>query len=159
MTTPSHANRHPAAPEWVLVANAARARCFERDPQTSHLRELADFVHEQSRIRPSQLGDDRPGHVLKGGASTRFEPHTDSREKHRVQFARELAAYLEESALAHRYDRLALIASDPFLGDLRAQLGEASRHCMLTSQAVDLTETSGRELEQRVTAALRGHSV
>ena len=158
MTT--QATRHPTArAEWVLVANGARARCFERDPESSHLRELAGFVHEQSRIKPSQLGDDRPGHAMKGGASTQFEAHTEVHEKHRAQFARELAAYLDEAALAHRYDKLALIASTPFLGDLRAQLGDASRRCLITSQALDLTEVTGHELEQRVTSAMLGHSV
>lgn len=146
-------------PEWVLVANAARARCFERDPQTSHLRELADFVHEQSRIKAGELGDDRPGQAIKGQASTRFEARTDEHEKQRVAFARELAAYLEEAALAHRYDRLALIASNPFLGELRSHQGDASRRCTITSQAVDLTELAGPELQARVTSAMRGHSV
>jgi protein required for attachment to host cells len=145
--------------EWVLVANAARARCFERNPMTSRLRELAGFVHEESRIKPSHFDSDRPGHAMKGQASTQFDPHINPQAKQRAQFARELAAYLDEAALAHRYDRLALIASDPFLGDLRANLGDASRRCMIISQAVDLTHVGGPELETRVTTAMRGHSV
>lgn len=155
MTTRPTPRPHP---EWLLVANAARARCFERDPENGHLRELAGFVHEQSRLKRSQLGDDRPGHAMKGGASTQFEAHTDVHQKHREQFARELAAYLDEAALAHRYDKLVLIASTPFLGELRAQLGDASRRCMVTSQALDLTELGGRDLESRVRSAMLGRS-
>lgn len=145
--------------EWVLVANASRARCFEREPSTSRLRELADFVHEESRIKSSQLDDDRPGHAMKGHASTQFDTRTDARAKQRGEFARELAAYLDEAALAHRYDRLAVMASDPFLGELRAHLGDASRRLMMTSRSVDLTQVAGHALESRVTSAMLGHSV
>ncbi|HEX5687388.1 MAG TPA: host attachment protein [Ideonella sp.] len=156
----TQATRHPPTlPQWVLVANAARARCFERDAASTRLREVAGFVHEQSRLKAGQLGADRPGHALKGSASTQFEPHTDVHGKHRTQFARELAAYLDEAALAHRYDKLALIASNPFLGELRAQLGDASRRCVVVSQVHDLTELSGRELEERITSAMQGHGV
>jgi protein required for attachment to host cells len=146
-------------PEWVMVANAARARCFERDPETSGLRELAGFVHAESRLKAAELGDDAPGHAFKSGATTAFEPHTPPHEREREQFARELAAHLEEAALAHRFDRLALIASNPFLGELRAQLGDAVRRCVIASHPRDLTGFTGEDLERRVTEAMSGHSV
>ena len=144
-----------APPYWVLVANAARGRCFEHDAERKTLRELASFVHPQSRLKASELGKDRPGHALKGLTSTQYEPHTDPLVKEHEQFARELTHYLEEAALAHRYARLALLASNPFLGVLRAQLGASSSRLLQAAVALDLTTIEGTELERRIAKALQ----
>jgi protein required for attachment to host cells len=149
-------NIRPIAPlGWVLVANAARARCFARDDENNAMRELAGFVHPASRMKGQALEHDRGGLVHKGVASTQFQPHTEAHEKEHVQFARELAQYLDEAALAHRYPALTLFASAPFLGELRAQLSPATQKLLGTSVAVDLTAYEGTELEQRVAQALQ----
>ncbi|MEP7296429.1 MAG: host attachment protein [Burkholderiales bacterium] len=141
--------------DWVLVANASRARCFERDADNHAMRELEAFVHPQSRQKGAQLEDARPGHAHKGVASTQFDPHTDVHEKEHAQFARELADHLDAAALAHRLPGLVLIASSEFLGELRSQLehGAAGR-LVKAGVALDLTAYNGAELERRVSKAL-----
>lgn len=141
--------------DWVLVANAARARCFERDDQHQALRELANFVHPASRQKGSALAEDRGGLVRKGEASTQFQPHTEIHHKEHEVFARELARYLEDEILAHRCPGVSLIASSAFLGELRTHLGKATTEREKASVALDLTAYSGGDLEQRVTQALR----
>jgi protein required for attachment to host cells len=145
--------------DWVLVANASRARCFERDPENGALREIADFAHPASRMPAHELADDRPGHAFKGAASTAFDPDTDPRTKEHAAFARELAAFLDDAALGHRYERLAVVASNPFLGLLRAELRGAAA-LLQASAPVDLTTYTDGELERRVSAALAdsGHA-
>jgi len=146
--------------EWVVVANAARARFFERDPENKAMRELSSFVHPQSRQKGQALDRDRPGKAQKGStASTAFPPHTDLHQKEHSDFARELAQSLDEAALAHRYPRLAVIASNPFLGELKAQLGAATHKLLQAAVALDLTAYEGAELEQRVAQALQGAGV
>ena len=139
---------------WVLVANAARARSFVRDADNNAMRELCAFVHPESRMTGQELGAERGGKVFKGAASTQFAPHTDPHDKEHTEFARELALYLEEAALAHRYTNLTLIASKSFLGELRAHLGAATQHLVSASVPLDLTAYQGSELEQRVAQAL-----
>lgn len=149
-------NLRPVQPQsWVLVANAARARCFARDDANNAMRELASFVHPASRMKGQDLSDDRGGLVHKGVASTQFQPHTGPHDKEHEQFAREIAQYLDEAALAHRYPGVTLFASAPFLGELRAQLRPATQKLLRTSVAIDLTAFEGAELEQRVTQALQ----
>lgn len=140
--------------DWVLVANAARARCFVRDQQNNALKELCSFVHPASRLKASERGKDRGGQVRKSQASTQFAPHTDPRDKEHAAFARELADYLEEAARANRYPGVALIASKSFLGDLREHLGDATRHLLTASAPLDLTTCEGSDLEHRVARAL-----
>jgi len=141
--------------EAVLVANAARARLFERDAQNAAMRELASFVHPQTRLKGAALGHDRPGRAHKGVASTAFPPHTDPHQKEHAEFARELAQRLEELALEHRHPRLLLLASSPFLGELKAHLGSAAKHWLQAALPLDLTAFEGAELEQRVSQALQ----
>jgi len=146
----------PVAPlDGVLVANAARARLFERDPENKAMREVASFVHPQTRLKGQALGHDRPGKASKGVASTAFPPHTDPHQKEHAEFARELAHRLEELALEHRYPRLAIFASSPFLGELNAQLGAATRKLLQASVVLDLTAFDDGELEHRVEQALQ----
>ncbi len=145
--------------ELVLVANAARARLFERDAQNKAMRETASFVHPQTRLKGVALGDDRPGRASKGAASTAFPPHTDLHQKEHTEFARELAQRLEVLALARRYPRLSILASNPFLGELKAQLGDATKRLLQAAVALDLTSFEDGELEERVTQALSAAGV
>ena len=139
---------------WVLVANGARARLFVRDPDNAALRELASYVHPASRTAPGEVGHDRPGQARKGVAQTAFAPHTDPREHEMAVFARELCTALEAAVLDHRLGRWSLIASSPFLGRLRAELGPRAAACLDTHVDRDLTTFEGAELESRVAALL-----
>jgi protein required for attachment to host cells len=140
--------------EGVLVANAGRARLFERDPENKAMRELASFVHPQARLKGAALGRDRPGQAFKGEARTAYEPHTDLHQKEHTEFARELAQRLEEEAIERRYPRVAIFASSPFLGELKAHLGVATQRMLQAAVALDLTAFDDSELEHRVAQAL-----
>jgi len=140
--------------EGVLVANAGRARLFEPDPENKAMRELASFVHPQARLKGAALGRDRPGQAFKGEARTAYEPHTDLHQKEHAEFARELAKRLEEEAIERRYPRVAIFASDPFLGELKAHLGAPTQRLLQAAVALDLTAYDDSELEHRVADAL-----
>ena len=142
--------------DWVLIANAARARCFARDADNGAMREERSFVHPASRLKGAALEHDRGGKVHKSTASTQFAPHTDVHDKEHAAFARELAAFLEKAALAQHYPALSLIASAAFLGELRAQLGPAAQTRVRQAVPLDLSAYEGAELEHRVSRALAG---
>lgn len=154
MTSSSKTVQRQFALDWIVVANAARARIFERDDDNQALREIADLVHTPSRQKASTLGDDRPGRARKSDASTAFAPHTALLEREHQRFAREVAQLLETSALEHGMPGLVLLASNPFLGELKAALGDAARRLLKRSAPIDLTTFRDRDLEQRVTRAL-----
>jgi protein required for attachment to host cells len=137
---------------WIVVANAARARLCEFDPRDGSLTELEGFVHAAGRQKGSDLATDRPGHTEKGQASVRtsFEPHTEVHHKEREHFARELARTLDNAVVQRRCPALALIASNPFLGELKAQLGAAASKALVATEPADLTHCDLRELTRRV---------
>ncbi len=136
--------------DWWVVANAARARIFERDEGSGALREIADAVHPASREKESALGREQPGRVRKGEMSTALEPRTAPRLRERELFAREVARMLEDAAVAHRMPGLVLLASNPFLGELKARLGPSARALLKAGIATDLTSLQAADLEHRL---------
>lgn len=146
---------------WVLVANAERARCFQRDAASHALTELIDFVHPQAHLGGEAqaggalTGAAGKGHGRTGHAGTQFEPQTPAQAKERDSFARQLADYLNEAVAAKRCTGLVLIASSPMLGELRPALSTAVQKVVQRSVASDLTRYQGPELKKRVDDALQ----
>jgi protein required for attachment to host cells len=144
---------------WVVLANAGRARIFERESEDGALVELLDLVHPQSREKAGELASDREGHAQKahgdpGHAGTAFQPHTTLREKEHAAFAVEVSRHLEVAATQGRCGDVALIASDPFLGELKSHLGDATKRVLSAAIPRDLTIFSGTDLAHRITEAL-----
>lgn len=137
-------------PRQLMLANAAHARVLERDPDTGALRELADAVHTASRLRPGQLGHDRPGRGARGAQKVVFAPVPDLAQREQQHFAESLARQLEAQALAGELPAWALLASNPFLGRLRAVLGPQAAGRLVMHLDRDLTSLPLHELEPRL---------
>ena len=145
---------------WVLIANAERARCFERHATDHSLTELTNFVHPHGSLTGEASGGDLTGaagkgHGRTGHAGTQFEPHTEAHAKERGSFARQMADYLNEGVAAQRCNALVLIATSPMLGELRPCLSSATDKVVRSSIASDLTRYEGPELKERVNRALQ----
>lgn len=139
-------------PQWILVANASWARLFRRDSSSHPLVPLATLQHPESRLKGSELGDDRPGHEATDHSfgGNRYEPPLDVRRKEHQVFARELAARLDAGLAAGEFDALWLFASSPFLGELKARLSDAVSKCVRVATDSDLTSLNLVEIEQRL---------
>ncbi|HAL39051.1 MAG TPA: host attachment protein [Polaromonas sp.] len=145
---------------WILIADAGRARCFERHAPDHSLTELADFVHPHKSLTSEASGGDLTGaagkgHGRTGHAGTQFEPHTEAHAKERGGFARQLANYLNEGVAEQRCNALVLIASSPMLGELRPCLSTAADKALRRCVVSDLTHYTGPELKERVDHALQ----
>jgi protein required for attachment to host cells len=145
---------------WVLIANAERARCFERHATDHSLTELIDFIHPHTSLggAPSEgdlTGAAGKGHGRTGHAGTQFEPRTEAHAKERGSFARQLADYLNEGVAAHRCNELVLIATSPMLGELRPCLSSAADKVVRRCVTSDLTRYQDAELKERVNHALQ----
>lgn len=139
-------------PDWILIANASRARLLEQQQKKDKVKELKSFEHPRARSRVGELTDDRAGYERTdrsfGAAS--FQPRTDARQKEHTLFARELAEYLEREAQLGTFASISLLVSNPFLGELKAELGAATRRLLGVARNVDLTMVGKAELGRRV---------
>jgi protein required for attachment to host cells len=138
--------------QWILVANASLARWFKRESPSDPLVTLPTMEHPESRLKGSQLADDRPGHEATDNSSggNRFEPRSDPRRKEHRRFAREIAERLDDALAEEGFKSLWICASDPFLGELKAALSDAVRHRLQHTVDSDLTALGIEELERRL---------
>lgn len=138
---------------WILVANASEARLFERRSLSDPLRELADWVNPPSRMSAHETERAPLGQSQAGRAG--LAPRTDLKHLHRSDFAQKLAAHLHDALLSQRLTSLALIVSNPFLGELLKHL-DASVHKLVGAQhALDLTSLNVTDLERRLRTEFR----
>jgi len=67
--------------QWTLIANASVARLFSRESDSDPLLPLHSFEHPESRLKASELADDRLVHDSRGSpaatsAASRCTPRT-----------------------------------------------------------------------------------
>lgn len=139
---------------WLVVANGVRARVLETAEGGGYVH-VADLVHPESRLKGSQIEPDRPGHVTSGAhgsGSAEYRPRLQPHERELQHFAEEIAGVLEAGIAGGRCAGLLLVASNPFLGELKARLGEKARERVLRSVAHDYTALPDAELAQRLAA-------
>lgn len=138
---------------WILVANASQARLFERTSFTEPLVELTDWVNPQSRMQASETERTPLGHSLAG--RTGLAPRSELKQQHRSEFAQTLAAYFHEAALSHRMNALALVVSNPFMGELTAHLDAPVQKALVAKHVLDLTSLNITELDKRLRSEFR----
>jgi hypothetical protein len=134
---------------WILLANARYARLL-RQEHGAPLDVLATFTHSDGSGGTAQRG--RGGYVKEDGSfgGITSPPRMDARHKVQHRLAHELAGHLERQAQSGRFDSLVVFASNPFLGELKAQLGVATRRRLRAVCDVDLTSVGPAELEPRI---------
>ena len=138
---------------WIVIANAARARVLEESDRPGRYEHVADLVHPQSRMKGAQLDTDRPGHVEGTGhglGSASYQPRTDPREREHDRFAREVARVVNEAVAKSRCAGITLVASDPFMGQLKSHLHVQAGKLLLRSLSSDFTTLSDDEVLRRL---------
>lgn len=138
-------------PDWILIANATRARVLQRKPD-ARVVEVQSFEHPESRSKVSDLADDRAGNERtdRSFGGTSYSPRVDAKQKEHLRFARELAEYLERQAIDGRFQSLQVFASSPFLGELKTELGSATSRLLGGTHDLDLTMVGPAELGRRI---------
>jgi len=131
----------------ILVANSYVARLFERSSSQLPWVEIQDWVHSESRMRAQDIERAPLGHSLAGRAG--LAPHTDVRHRERTAFAHDLAADLKQALATDKWEELEIFASDPFLGELLAQLSPDVKASLRATHALDWTTLSAHEIEER----------
>lgn len=142
-----------ALQHWILVANASHARLLERRSLTEPLLELADWVNPASRTQARETERAPLGQSLAGRAG--LAPRTDLKQLHRSAFAKELATHLRDALMAQRMKSLALVVSNPFLGELLAHLDDSVKKVLATQHVLDLTSLNLTELDKRLRTDFR----
>lgn len=138
--------------QWIVIANAASARIFRRDNATAPLVPVTVLTHDESRLHASALESDRPGSQASDYSQglNHFEPRADARRKEHQHFARQIAQRLDAGLNAGEFDAVTLFASNPFMGELKAQLSAAVSRRLKATFNNDLSHVGLAELDRRM---------
>jgi protein required for attachment to host cells len=137
---------------WILVANGSLARFFSRPSAGEPLVPLETVDFPAGRLKGRDLERDRQGHESSdnSSAAAHFEPHTELRKKRMHQFAHQLARRLDAGLAAGDYHALWLVASSPFLGELKAALSRTVSDRVQWVHEADYTSLGVGALEDRL---------
>ena len=136
---------------WVIVADAARARFFERNKDRT-LKEFDVLVSPEGRLHEGQLTADRAGRAFdsRGGGRHAMQPRHSASEHQATVFAKQLAEHIDDARVAGYLDKLVLVAPPKFLGELRSSLSPAAREVVVHSIDKELTTASVEEVAGHV---------
>lgn len=133
---------------WVLVANGSRARLFERSASDHALLEIMAWIHPEAR---QHMGSSETDHRTSGTKGRTGLAQPQSTKAHvRAQFAEEISLWLKHALNPQGRLQLAVIASNPFLGELLSHgHGWLERH-VCAHHPLDLTSLPLAELDERL---------
>jgi protein required for attachment to host cells len=110
-------------------------------------------------MKGERLRSDRPGHVEGTGhglGSASFLPRTDPREREHERFSRAVAQTVNDGVAQGHCAGLTLVASDPFLGQIKSHLSAQATKLLLRTVSSDYTSVPDSDLARRVRAACAG---
>lgn len=119
---------------WVVVADGTRARLFNRH-KNRQLEEFDTLLSPEHRLHEGDLVSDRDGRAYDAGGFGRHAMGNKNvtKDHEMANFAKRVAARVEEGRNKGQVERLVLIAPPKFLGQIRASLsGPASELVALT---------------------------
>jgi protein required for attachment to host cells len=136
---------------WILVANASSAKFFANNGPNKGLTLVKELDHPASRDKNLDLASDRPGHNQgHGNGRGSFVPATQPKENEAGRFAQVLARELDEGRTRGSYNRLIVVASNPFFGTLKGHLSNPVRGMVSDSIEKDYTRVPERDLAGRL---------
>jgi protein required for attachment to host cells len=146
---------------WIITANAGRARFFSEATPTSGLQEIKDMVNPAARLSTAETEADKLGPRAAGDSkhntgaplpNKAYQPPTLPTEHEAELFAKNIAAFLLQARQARRFEHLIIAASPEFLGVLRQCLDPQLCEVLSFSLDKDYTQLGAGELHGRLDA-------
>jgi protein required for attachment to host cells len=137
---------------WIVVADASRARIFEKAGASKELREKETFTHPASRMHEQEITSDLPGRAFdsEGAGRHAMGAKHDPKQNEAEEFARELANHIEKARTEHRFAQLNIIAAPAMLGKLRSALSDEAKKLVTMEIDKDLTQHSIDDIQQHL---------
>ena len=136
---------------WVVVADGTRARLFNRHKNRT-LEEFDTLLSPEHRLHEGDLVTDRDGRAFDSAGSGRHAMGNKNvaKDHEMANFAKRLAARLDQGRTAGELERLVLIAPPRFLGQIRAHLSGPAADLVALTIDKELTTLSADKLAAHV---------
>lgn len=147
----------------VVVADRAEVRFYDVEHAESKLQLAGQMTDPEARLRDRDYKSDRPGrvfdHAPSGGRRGAVAHHDTGGERkpreHEAElFARRIVDELERAQHQDRFDRLVLMASPEFLGNLRQVMPKSLSDVTALEIRKDLVHQDERTIRKQLPAEL-----
>lgn len=137
---------------WVLLADTHRARLFRAaEPHSQEMEEIKTFLHPDTALPERELVSDTVGRYSQGGEQYHPKlPRTSPKDKRILEFAREVAGYLETEHKKGQFYKLGLVAAPGMLGELRAQFSSELEKDLCFEIDKNFTQLPPREFRKHL---------
>lgn len=82
-----------------------------------------------------------------------FSPCTDPHRREHQRFAREVPQFIEQEAQTGAFTGVSIFVPSPFLGLLKAELGNGTTRRLAVARDIDLSAAGPTELDRRIRQA------
>ena len=146
---------------WIVSADAGRARIYSEPHPAKPLQEIEDMVNGAARLRDSDINTDGMSPLSAGKSShgtggalpgSQYEPQTTPEQHNAEIFAKDISGFLLKAQRDGKFQKLALVASPKFLGQLRAVLDPQLKNLVCFEINKDYTHSTGKELQEQIKA-------
>ena len=144
----------------IVVADQAEARIYDFKRRNVPMQLVLSMSNAAARLHDRDLKSDRPGRVFDRAPSVRdrrgaVSRHATGGERsprkiEAQRFAREIAKELDRGRRKREFNRLIIVAGQPFRGLLQAVLSERLKALVAATVAKDLVHQSERELRAKL---------
>ncbi len=151
---------------WIVSADAGRARIFSEPHPNKPLQEIEDMVNGAARLRDSDINTDGTSPLSAGKSShgtggalpgNNYEPQTTPEQHNAEIFAKEISGFLLQAQRDGKFQKLALVASPKFLGQLRVALDPQLKNLVSMEINKDYTHSNGQQLQEQIKAHNAAH--
>jgi len=135
---------------WILIADGNQARVLENGGPGKGLSSVKGLDWSIPALQSQDINADRPGRSFSsvGPGRSAMEPRTDPVDHREAEFARSVAAVLDEKAKAGAFDRLVIAAAPVTLGNLRKVMSDHVRKTVVAELDKDLTNVPTPKLDR-----------
>jgi protein required for attachment to host cells len=139
---------------WVVIADGEHARIVVAKEKGASYVTLREFTSQTVHASSHELGGDRPGRTQESATTVRhaIQPRSDPHEQGKQEFAREVAAALNDASAKNEFDHIVLVAQPRLAASLRAGFAEALRRKIVGRLQKDLTKVPDHELARHLDA-------
>lgn len=149
-------SRHlPTAHTGIIIADGRVAKFFKNN---AHSLDLIAMLDAKSAGRPAVTGGHtriRYLHSCHQLMRSLLQRQGMPREHEAFIFAREIARWLEKTALEYKCEKLILVASPPMLGNIRKTISKQVRALVKAEAARDLTKMKEKHLYNELRRIVR----
>ena len=152
--------RHPLPATWIVVMDSSRAVFWRLETDENgreRIDEVAPPMYSDLHAHVRDVRSDQTGRYQRGGSRQQQDTFDTEHDPHKLEkhdFVRKVVGRLQSAHDAHEFARLAIVAPQRTIGEIRALAGEKLSRSFWRQIGKDLVKLDRDQLWEHIAAEL-----